>query len=125
MADGFARGGVELSGDDVFEIVGFDDAMAGEGFGHDLRQFGGLRLHLAAGAADFAAVNDNGNHARRQHDHGNQREPAAVCHNNTTNTLTSDDRVADDDGGRAAQNILQRAGVVHDARDELAAWSFR
>ena len=68
VADGFARGLAELFGDDVFEIVGFDDALAGEGFAHDLHEIGVLVLHFAAGAADFAAVNGQWNHANRQDD---------------------------------------------------------
>ena len=65
---------LKLSGHDGFQVVGLDDTVAGEGFGHGLGQLGGLRLEFAAGPADFAVENGDGNNAGRQEDEGDERQ---------------------------------------------------
>lgn len=125
LADRLVRRVAKLGSDDVFEIVGLDNAMTGEGLGHDLHQAGGLRLHLAAGPANFAVVNGQGNQAKRQ---DNQREQGQFSRLRPVQQqgqhADQRDRVTDDDRGGAAQNALQRGGVAHDARDEFAAAVF-
>ena len=76
--DGAAGGLAEFFRDDGFEVVGLDDAVAGEALGHCLHQLRDLRLRVAAGAADFAAVNRDGHDAHRQHDDGNERQPGLL-----------------------------------------------
>ena len=55
LADVFFGGGAEFGADGFFEVVGLDDAVAGEGLVHQVRELGVVGLHRAGGFADFAA----------------------------------------------------------------------
>ena len=60
--------------DGVFQVVGLDDAVAGEGFVHQVGQLGVVFLHGAGGFADFAAVNHDRHDAHGKNHDGNQRQ---------------------------------------------------
>jgi hypothetical protein len=53
LADVPARGVLKLVGHNGFQVVGFDNAVSGEGFGHGLRQFGGSATGLRGWTGGF------------------------------------------------------------------------
>src|ERR1017187_6930801 len=119
LADVFFGGGAELRADGFFQVVGFDDAVAGEGFMHQVGQFGVVFLHGAGGFADFAAINHNRHDAHGKHDDGNQ------CQRGVRRELKSqqdDDGDGIFDGGRkrTADDAGKHLRVVGDARDQIA-----
>src|SRR5207248_6876249 len=72
--DIFFSGFLELIEHRLLEVVGLDDAIGGEGFVHQIAQIGDVALHRPRGFADFAAINNNGYQAHRQHDYRDQCE---------------------------------------------------
>ncbi len=123
VADVIADERVEIIHHDVFQIVGLDDAVTGEGFGHGLGQLGGPGLQFAGGAADFVPEDDDGNHAQRQHHDGDERQLGLLPQQQGQHSDELDG-VADDDGGATVEDDQQGAGVVDDAGDELAGSVF-
>ena len=67
---------------------------------------------------------DDGNHAHRQHDDVTAASTCGCCQNKKASTPTSVTGSRTMTEVAFAQNVLQRAGVVHDARDELAGGVF-
>ena len=68
MTDKFVGRLAEVTCHGGFQIVGLDDAVAGEGFNHDLGQLCPVGLHGRAGASDFSAVNGDRDNSDRHHD---------------------------------------------------------
>jgi hypothetical protein len=74
LVDVFFGRTLELFDDRVFEVVGFDDPVAGEGFVHEVGQPGVVFLNGPGGLADFASVNNDGHDAHGKNHEGYQRQ---------------------------------------------------
>ena len=74
LADKFFGSGLELFNNRGFEVVGLDNTVAGEGFVHQVGQFGIVRLHSTGGFADFASIDDDRHQAQRKNHDGHERE---------------------------------------------------
>src|SRR4051812_14667531 len=70
LADEFLRDLPELRHHSWLEIVGFDDAIAGERFVHELGEIRGVVLDRAGGFANLPGVMSNRYDAKGQHDNG-------------------------------------------------------
>ena len=112
--------GLELFYDGGFQVVGFDDAIAGEGFVHQVRELSIVCLHRAGGFADLASINNDWHDAHRENHDGHQRQRGLE-------DQQDDERAKDGyrvfDGGskRTADDAVKHLRVVGDTCDQIAS----
>ena len=131
--DGFAdaHGVAKLVAAGIFEVAGFvlfsgerfDHANSREGFLHNHHHGAGFVFFVATCAADFAAVNDDGDEADGKKDETPEGKFPIDIEEGEDG---EEDRegLGDDIATDAGEGLLGHAGVVIDALEELACATF-